>query len=60
MNLIEARKRVNTMGVVAAVVLGIQLLILLALVTLGQSNILGLDLWSLDDIIIGGPWLFGC
>jgi hypothetical protein len=48
------------MGGVAAVVLGIQLLILLALVTLGQSNILGLDLWSLVDIIIGGAlviWL---
>ncbi|MFL8938838.1 hypothetical protein ACKA06_18800 [Rossellomorea oryzaecorticis] len=60
MNLIEARKRVKTMGVVAAVILGIQLLILLALVTLGQSNFLGLDLWSLMDIVIGGAlviWL---
>ena len=60
MNLIEARKRVKTMGIVAAVILGIQLLILLALITLGQSNFLGLDLWSLVDIVIGGAlviWL---
>jgi hypothetical protein len=41
------------MGVVAAVILGIQLFILLAMVTLGQSNILGLDLWSIEDIFIG-------
>lgn len=60
MNLIEARKRVKTMGIVAAVILGIQLIILLALITLGQSNFLGLDLWSLADIVIGGAlviWL---
>jgi hypothetical protein len=60
MNLIEARKRVKTMGILAAVILGIQLLILLALVTLGQSNFIGLDLWSLVDIVIGGAlviWL---
>ncbi len=60
MNLLEARKRVKTMGILAAVILGIQLLILLALVTLGQSNFIGLDLWSLVDIVIGGAlviWL---
>ncbi|MCA1057010.1 hypothetical protein LCM10_18765 [Rossellomorea aquimaris] len=60
MNLIEARKRVKRMGILAAVIVGIQLLILLALVTLRQSNFIGLDLWSLVDIVIGGGWLFGC
>jgi hypothetical protein len=60
MNSIEAKKRVKTMGVLAAVILGIQLLILLALVTLGQSNFIGLDLWSLVDVVIGSAlviWL---
>jgi hypothetical protein len=35
MNLIKAKKRVKTMGIVAAVIIGIQVLVLLAMVTLG-------------------------
>jgi hypothetical protein len=53
MKIMDAKKRVKTMGIVAAVIMGIQLLFLLAMVTLGQSFLPGLDLWSIVDVFIG-------
>ena len=53
MNSADAKKRVKTMGIVAAVLLGIQVIFLLAIVTLGQSILPGLDLWSVIDVFIG-------
>jgi hypothetical protein len=53
MNSADAKKRVKTMGIVAAVLLGIQVIFLLAIVTLGQSILPGLDLWSVIDVLIG-------
>ncbi|BCB02177.1 hypothetical protein [Bacillus sp. KH172YL63] len=47
MNMIDAKKRVKTMGIVAAVLLGGQVFFLLAIVTLGQSFLPGLDrIWK--------------
>ncbi|XXM72021.1 hypothetical protein ACQ0QQ_20490 [Lysinibacillus sphaericus] len=59
MNAVEAKKRVNLMGIIASISLGIQLLIVT--IGVGQSIIPGLNIWSFMDLAIGlilVIWLF--
>ncbi|KSU57620.1 hypothetical protein AS034_21150 [[Bacillus] enclensis] len=61
MNAVEAKKRVNLMGILASISLGIQLLIVIVTIGVGQSIIPGLNIWSFIDLAIGlilVIWLF--
>ncbi|MEL3973649.1 hypothetical protein AAEO50_15270 [Rossellomorea oryzaecorticis] len=61
MNSLDAKKRVNLMGIIASISLGIQLLIVVITIGVGQSIIPGLNIWSFIDLAIGlilVIWLF--
>lgn len=61
MNAVEAKKRVNLMAIIASISLGIQLLIVVITIGIGQVIIPGLNIWSFIDLTIGlilVIWLF--
>jgi hypothetical protein len=61
LNKVDARKRVNLMGIIASISLGIQLLLVVITIAIGQSVIPGLNIWSFIDLIVGlilVIWLF--
>jgi hypothetical protein len=51
MNSIDAKKRVNVMGVLSSIALGFQLVMVMVAVGLGQPVIPGLGIFSFIDIL---------